>query len=70
MSLDDNEIFKSFLCPITYQIMENPIKAADGRTYEKSAIEDWYASGKIKSPVTGIKLSDKNLINNNNLKST
>lgn len=70
MDIDDNEIYKSFICPITFQIMENPVIAADGHTYEKSAIEDWLKSGKNKSPVTGVKLKNCELIDNYNLKST
>ncbi len=70
MNLDDNEIYKSFFCPITFEIMENPVLAADGHTYEKSAIEDWFAKGKSKSPITGVKLTNNNLIINYNLKST
>ena len=28
-------------CPITKQIMRNPVKCSDNRTYERSAIEEW-----------------------------
>jgi len=70
MELEDNGIYKSFLCPITLNLMENPVIAADGHTYEKSAIEDWFLTGKQTSPLTGKKLLNKNLIINYNLKST
>ena len=29
-------------CPITHEIMEDPVVAYDGHTYERSAIEEWY----------------------------
>jgi hypothetical protein len=31
-----------FMCPITQCIMEDPVVAADGYTYERSAIEEWF----------------------------
>jgi hypothetical protein len=30
-----------FLCPITRKLMEDPVIAADGHTYSRSAIEEW-----------------------------
>jgi len=33
---------KDWLCPITLLLMTNPVVAADGHTYEKSAIEGWF----------------------------
>lgn len=33
---------KDWLCPITLLLMTNPVVAADGYTYEKSAIEGWF----------------------------
>lgn len=31
-----------FLCPITFELMIDPVIASDGHTYERSAIEKWY----------------------------
>jgi hypothetical protein len=39
-----------FLCPITLERMSDPVVAADGHTYERSAIEEWIASGHTTSP--------------------
>ena len=36
------EPLKDWLCPITLLLMTNPVVAADGYTYEKSAIEGWF----------------------------
>lgn len=33
----------SFLCPITQQIMEDPVMTDDGHSYERDAIEQWCA---------------------------
>jgi ABC-type multidrug transport system fused ATPase/permease subunit len=50
-------------CPITREVMINPVVAADGNSYEKSAIEDWFGrSG--KSPLTGLLLASRNLTPN------
>jgi len=43
-------------CPITGMLMKDPVTAEDGRWYERSAIEAWFAkqpSQSAKSPVTG-----------------
>ena len=33
---------KSFLCPITQEIMEHPVLDCVGNCYEKAAIENWF----------------------------
>lgn len=40
------------VCPITQELMVDPVIAADGHTYERHAIERWLAS-KRTSPKTG-----------------
>ena len=34
-----------FLCPITHDVMVDPVVAADGETYERAAIEQWIRRG-------------------------
>lgn len=58
-----------FLCPLTKKTLVVPVVAADGYTYEKSAIESYLASGKTTSPITGDELPDKSLIPNKTLRS-
>ena len=41
-----------FLCPITLELMTDPVLAEDGHTYERSAITDWFANGNGLSPKT------------------
>ncbi len=57
-------------CPITKAIMRDPVVAADGHTYEKSAIEVWFAAGNNKSPMTNETLAHKFLLPNYNTKQT
>jgi hypothetical protein len=33
--------------------MQDPVLAADGFSYERAAIEDWFAKGHRTSPKTG-----------------
>ena len=42
---------QSFLCPITSQIMRDPMIGSDGHTYERTAILTWLAKEPI-SPIT------------------
>ena len=58
-----------FICPLSKKKLTDPVVAADGYTYEKSAIEDYFNSGKTVSPITGNELTDKTLIPNKTLRS-
>ena len=46
-----------FCCPISLQLMEDPVLASDGHAYEREMIEQWFANGNSSSPVTGQVLS-------------
>ncbi len=39
-----------FLCPITYEVMQDPVKACDGQSYERAAIETWLSLGNAFFP--------------------
>ena len=64
---------EDFKCPITLSIMNNPVICTlDGKTYEKSAIEQWLAMKKT-SPLNRAKIPvgksiEDVLIPNRNLK--
>jgi len=54
-------------CPITGDIMEDPVMAADGHTYERSAIEEVFAQtprGQVMSPATNTPLTHRILMPN------
>jgi len=53
----------AFFCPITCDVMQDPVIAADGLTYERDAIEKWLELHD-KSPGTGAVLPNKHLIAN------
>ena len=54
-------------CPITYEVMTDPVTAGDGMTYERAAIEQWL-SNRNNSPSTGAELPHKIVVPNQALK--
>ena len=50
-------------CPITLDYMHDPVTDCNGHTFERSAIESWYARHDT-SPVTGAFVKNKNLVVN------
>ena len=50
-------------CPITLEIMEDPVVAPDGRSYERTAITQWLELYK-RSPLTRERISPSSLIPN------
>ena len=50
-----------FLCPITQTVMEDPVMTDDGETYERAAIEAWFAAGHRTSPRSNVLLSSTQL---------
>ncbi|XP_057834965.2 U-box domain-containing protein 33 [Cryptomeria japonica] len=58
-----------FFCPILKEIMQDPCVAADGFTYEREAMEEWFYQGHDTSPMTNVKLEHMSLISNHSLRS-
>ncbi len=56
-----------FLCPITYELLTDPVIAADGNTYERAAIEKWISKTQT-SPLSGETLPHTMLSPNRALK--
>ena len=59
--------YPTIICPITQEIMVEPVIAFDGQSYEKTAIERWFQSNN-KSPSNGTELSSRILISNHSLR--
>ena len=57
-----------YICPITAEIMTDPVTTLDGFTYEREAITEWLRT-KDTSPTTGATLESKKLIPNHSLRS-
>jgi len=48
----DNE----FLCPISMEVMEEPVMIEDGTVYDRKSIVEWFRRGKRTSPLTNLPL--------------
>ena len=67
--MKDDERPNEHLCPITMDVMKDPVVAADGHSYERKAILQHFQSGAhAKSPLTLLPLPNKDLIDNHALK--
>ncbi|KAL2505974.1 U-box domain-containing protein 15 [Abeliophyllum distichum] len=78
--LDDSEVPKTltkctsiaipneFLCPITLEIMKDPVIIATGQTYERKSIQHWLDAGHTICPKTGQILTHLSLAPNFALK--
>ncbi|XP_053140910.1 WD repeat, SAM and U-box domain-containing protein 1 [Hemicordylus capensis] len=57
-----------FLCPITRELMKEPVIAADGYSYEREAMENWIIKKRRSSPMTNLPLQRLILTPNRTLK--
>lgn len=57
-----------FRCPISLELMCDPVTACTGQTYDRSSIESWVATGNTTCPVTRSPLTDFTLIPNHTLR--
>lgn len=46
------EPLQSFYCPITRDVMVDPVETSSGQTFERSAIEKWFSDGNNLCPLT------------------
>ena len=54
---------EEFICPITQKIMVDPVVIADGRSYERKAIEGWFKYN-LTSPITHVALNTTHIFPN------
>ncbi|KAF8719474.1 hypothetical protein HU200_024197 [Digitaria exilis] len=57
-----------FRCPISLELMRDPVVASSGQTYDRESITRWFGSGKSTCPKTGQKLANLELVPNKALK--
>jgi len=58
-----------FLCPLTHEVLRDPVITKDGHTYERAAIELWLQRHDT-SPLTNMRLDDKVLTPNISLRNS
>lgn len=67
--MKQDEVPAEYLCPITRDIMEEPVTIVQtGNVYDRQAIEEWFSRGKNTCPLTGEILSDRKFIPNRPLR--
>jgi len=59
----DDEVPQELTCPMTLEMMQDPVITADGQTYERKEIEEWLQT-KNTSPLTGEPLAHQLLVPN------
>ncbi|KAK3746970.1 hypothetical protein QZH41_002523 [Actinostola sp. cb2023] len=64
----DGNIPDEYLCPISREVMIDPVIASDGFSYERNAIESWLRSGRLTSPMSNAPLRNSTLTPNRMLK--
>ncbi|KAE8690591.1 U-box domain-containing protein 26 [Hibiscus syriacus] len=57
-----------FRCPISLELMRDPVTVCTGQTYDRSSIESWLATGNTTCPVTRVPLTDFTFIPNHTLR--
>eukprot|EP00939_MAST-03C_sp_MAST-3C-sp1_P000740 g740.t1 len=62
------EMLSEFICPITHEVMRDPVVTIDGNSYERHAILKWFQRGKLTSPVSGVSLKSDTILPNLTLK--
>jgi len=46
-------------CPITQEVMTDPVRAADGNVYDRASLVQWFATGKNTSPLTNMEMAEE-----------
>ncbi|KAL6899800.1 hypothetical protein ACP4OV_006458 [Aristida adscensionis] len=57
-----------FRCPISLELMRDPVTVSTGQTYDRASIESWVATGNTTCPVTRAPLADFTFIPNHTLR--
>lgn len=57
-----------FRCPISLELMRDPVTVSTGQTYDRNSIESWVNTGNTTCPVTRVNLTDFTFIPNHTLR--
>jgi hypothetical protein len=64
LRISRDELPEDLCCPITCELMKDPVITADGTTFERCAIQEWFSTGARTSPTTNEPLENLTLIPN------
>ncbi|KAH7528486.1 hypothetical protein FEM48_Zijuj05G0077300 [Ziziphus jujuba var. spinosa] len=59
---------EDFRCPISLELMKDPVTVSTGQTYDRSSIQKWLKAGNMLCPKTGEKLTSTELVPNSALR--
>ncbi|KAK7330469.1 hypothetical protein VNO77_24664 [Canavalia gladiata] len=59
---------EDFRCPISLELMTDPVTVSTGQTYDRASIKKWLKAGNATCPKTGEKLRNTDLVPNTTLK--
>ncbi|KAL3512896.1 hypothetical protein ACH5RR_025613 [Cinchona calisaya] len=59
---------EDFRCPISLELMTDPVTVSTGQTYDRVSIQKWLKSGNLICPKTGEKLTSTELVPNSALR--
>jgi len=62
------EVPHAYLCPLTLEIMTDPLMSRHGHSFERNAILEWMNRGNFVCPLTKHELTPSGLIPNTNLR--
>ncbi|KAK1309758.1 U-box domain-containing protein 18 [Acorus calamus] len=67
---DDNGVcaIEDLQCPISLELMLDPVTVSTGQTYDRASIKQWMRAGNLTCPVTGERLASTDLVPNLALK--
>lgn len=70
-----DNIYEAFICPLTKQVMRNPVTLENGQTFEREAIEKWFSECRengqpLSCPITSQELTITDLSPSIALRST
>nr|XP_043621053.1 U-box domain-containing protein 26-like [Erigeron canadensis] len=68
LDVNNVQIPYHFRCPISLELMRDPVIVNTGQTYDRSSIESWVSTGNTTCPVTRLPLMDFTLIPNHTLR--
>jgi hypothetical protein len=62
------DVPKEFVCPISLEVMKEPVMSKDGQNYDRQAILQWLNQGNFDCPLTRRPLKPSYLLPNHSLK--
>ena len=54
------DVPEELLCPLTHELLIDPVMTEDGHTYERAVLERWLSSHDT-DPLTGVVMRDRTL---------